>query len=291
MEFNGIVGRELIEVRVEDIKVCILRIEGTNCEQETFNSFKRLGASPEMVHLKQLTSSDIRKDEMRKLLDYQILMMPGGFSSGDYIRAGAILAARMKSKLRDQLVEFVENGYAVGGICNGFQVLVELGLLPAFGKTMSEFPEAVLSTNDSARFECRPALLKHESSGTCVFTGKIPKEKVLVAPCAHAEGKFLFPSHKKDEHLRRLIENDQIVFRYVDENNDYAGYPWNPNGSLYNIAGICNENGNVFGMMPHPERVFHRYTHPAWMREDKEDWVGDGRAVFESVLDYTAKKF
>ena len=276
---------------VEDINVCILRIEGTNCEQETFDSFKRLGAKPEMVHLKQLTSSDIRENEKRKLSDYQILMIPGGFSSGDYIRAGAILAARMKSKLRDQLVEFVEDGFSIGGICNGFQVLVELGLLPAFGKTMSKLPEAVLTTNDSDRFECRPALLKHENSGKCVFTKNVPKGKVIIAPCAHAEGKFLFPSEKKDEGLTQLKENDQIVFRYVDGNGDYAGYPWNPNGSLYNIAGICNENGNVFGMMPHPERVFYRYTHPDWMRENEHDWIGDGKAVFESVLEYTAKKF
>lgn len=271
--------------------MCILRIEGTNCEQETFESFKRLGSKPEMVHLKQLTSSDIRKGERRKLSDYQILMIPGGFSSGDYIRAGAIFAARMKSKLTDQLIEFVENGFSIGGICNGFQVLVELGLLPAFGKTMSKLPEAVLTTNESDRFECRPALLKHESKGKCVFTRKIPKEKVIIAPCAHAEGKFLFPSEKEDEGLKRLIENDQIVFRYVDENGEYGGYPWNPNGSLYNIAGICNEVGNVFGMMPHPERVFYRYTHPDWMRENERDWVGDGRAVFESVLGYVAHKF
>jgi phosphoribosylformylglycinamidine synthase len=278
-------------MRIEDIKVCILRIEGTNCEQETFDSFKRLGAEPEMVHLKQLTSSDVRENERRKLSDYQILMLPGGFSSGDYIRAGAIFASRMKSKLEGQLMEFVENGYSIGGICNGFQVLVELGLLPAFGKTMSRFPEAVLATNESDRFECRPAYLKHENSGKCVFTSKIPKEHVIIAPCAHAEGKFLFPSEKEEEGLKQLIEKDQIVFRYVDDKGDYAGYPWNPNGALYNIAGICNEVGNVFGMMPHPERVFYKYTHPDWMRENEHDWIGDGKVVFESVLAYTAGKF
>jgi phosphoribosylformylglycinamidine synthase len=278
-------------MNVEDIKVCILRIEGTNCEQEMFDSFKRLGADPEMVHLKQLTSSDVRDSEKKKLSDYQILMIPGGFSAGDYIRAGAIFAARMKSKLEDQLVSFVENGYAVGGICNGFQILVELGLLPGFGKTISTHPEAVLATNESDRFECRPALLKHENSGSCVFTGKIPKEKVVLAPCAHAEGKFLFPSESEDELLKQLIGNDQIVFRYVDDKGEYAGYPWNPNGALYNIAGICNEKGNVFGMMPHPERVFYKYTHPDWMRENTHDWMGDGKAVFESVVEYTANKF
>jgi phosphoribosylformylglycinamidine synthase len=278
-------------MNVEDIKVCILRIEGTNCEQEMFDSFKRVGTSPELVHLKQFTSSDVREDEQKKLTDYQILMIPGGFSAGDYIRAGAIFAARMKSKMEDQLVKFVEDGYAVGGVCNGFQILVELGLLPAFGKTISPHPEAVLATNASDRFECRPALLKHENNGTCVFTQKIPKDKVVLAPCAHAEGQFLFPKDREKELLQKLIDNNQIVFRYVDENGEYAGYPWNPNGALYNIAGICNKQGNVFGMMPHPERVFYKYTHPDWMRENTHEWMGDGKAVFESVIDYTKKRF
>lgn len=221
-------------------------------------------------------------------------MIPGGFSAGDYIRAGAIFAARMKSKLADQLVEFVDAGYPVGGVCNGFQILVELGLLPAFGKTMSAHPEAVLATNASDRFECRPALLKQENSGSCVFIKKIPKESIVLAPCAHAEGQFLFPKGKEKELLQQLIDNDQIVFRYVDEKGEYAGYPWNPNGALHNIAGICNEAGNVFGMMPHPERVFYRYTHPTWMREkidEAKNWTGDGKAVFEGVIEYTAGKF
>lgn len=281
-------------MRVEEINVCILRIEGTNCEQEMYDSFKRLGAKPEMVHLKQLTSMDVRDDEKKKLSDYHILMIPGGFSAGDYIRAGAIFAARMKSKLADQLVEFVEGGYAVGGVCNGFQILVELGLLPAFGKTMSPHPEAVLATNASDRFECRPALLKQENSGSCVFTKNIPKGNIVLAPCAHAEGQFLFPKDKEKKLLKQLIDNDQIVFRFVDDKGEYAGYPWNPNGALYNIAGICNEAGNVFGMMPHPERVFYRYTHPAWMREkidEAKNWTGDGKAVFESVLKYTSERF
>ena len=108
-------------------------------------------------------------------------------------------------------------------------------------------------------------------------------------PSAHAEGKFLFPLEKQDEYLQRLIDNDQVVFRYVDTQGNYASYPWNPNGSLYNIAAICNLEGNVFGMMPHPERVFYRYTHPDWTRVYKEN--GDGKAIFESVLEYIRRKF
>jgi phosphoribosylformylglycinamidine synthase len=266
----------------DDIRVAVLLIEGTNNEEEVYLAFKRLGADPELVHLKQL----IREKD---LFDYQCLMIPGGFSAGDYIRAGAIFAARIKSALRKKMVEFADNGYPVGGICNGFQVLVELGLLPAFDSVMVDYPQAALAINDSSRFECRPTLLKHESKGNCIFTKKIPNQEVVLMPSAHAEGKFLFPLEKKDEYLQYLIDNDQVVFRYVDPKGNYADYPWNPNGSLYNIASICSPEGNVFGMMPHPERVFYRYTHPDWTRFNKEK--GDGKAIFESVLDYIQRKF
>jgi len=268
----------------EDIKICILRIEGTNCEMETYLAFERLGVSPELVHLKQLTGN-VREDEKRDLFDYHCLMIPGGFSSGDYIRAGAIFASRMKSTLRDTLVKYIKEGRPVGGICNGFQVLVELGVLPGIKGVMSPYPDAVLTVNDSARFECRPTLLKHENS--CAFTGRIQKEKIVCMPCAHAEGKFIFDSENEEEYLQRLIDNEQIVFRYVDPKGKEAKYPWNPNGSIQDIAGICNPEGNVFGMMPHPERVINQYTNPDWTRSKSPN--GDGIAIFESVLDYIKK--
>ena len=132
-------------MNTEDIKVCVLRIEGTNCEDETYEAFKMLGASPEKVHLKQLTSSTASTLK-RELDDYHLLVFPGGFSAGDYIRAGAIFAARMKSALAKDLEKFVDSGKPVLGICNGFQILVELGLLPTIGKTMSDFPQSALYT-------------------------------------------------------------------------------------------------------------------------------------------------
>ena len=249
------------------INVCILRIEGTNCEQETYDAFLELGAQPELVHLTELTP--------QKLFDYQCLMIPGGFSSGDYVRAGAIFAARIKSRLFSALKEFVKAGYPVGGICNGFQILVELGLLPS----LSEHPQACLATNDSARFECRPTLLKLENH--CAFTRKMHINSVYEIPSAHAEGKFVSPV------LKELLDNDQVIFRYCDPDGNYAGYPWNPNGSPSNIAGITNEDGNVFGMMPHPERAFFRYQNQDWTRHP--DNGGHGRLVFESVLDYARR--
>lgn len=277
-------------MKPSDIKVCILRIEGTNCEQEMYYSFKRLGANPEFVHLKQLIGTDVKKTEKRNLFDYQILMLPGGFSSGDYIRAGAIWAARMKSRLKNELIEYVKEGYPIGGICNGFQVLVELGFLPAFKTLMSEVPQAALCINDSSRFECRPTFLKHENDGTCIFTQTIKKNQIVYSPSAHAEGKFLFPSNKQEYYIKQLIENDQLVFRYVDPEGEYASYPWNPNGSLFNIGGICNKMGNVFGMMPHPERAFFSYQYPDWTRSLSKKF-GDGKRIFESVLQYVAREF
>ena len=277
-------------MNIQDIKVCVLRIEGTNCEQEAYQAFKRLGARPEIVHLKQLLGQDLAEGEDRKLSDFHILMIPGGFSSGDYVRAGAIWAARMKAGLKDDMENFVKEGKAVLGICNGFQVLVELGLLPGFDEIMADFPKAVLTTNDSSRFECRPTLLKHENKGNCMFTSKIEEGEILMCPSAHAEGKLVFPSESAEAAYQKLADNDMLVFKYVDPDGKYAGYPWNPNGSDNNVAGICNPQGNVFGMMPHPERVMDREMHPDWTRAFPTG-LGDGRVIFESVLEEIAKRF
>ncbi len=278
-------------MKVKDIRVCVLRLEGTNCEEETAYSFRQLGADAEIIHLKQLTG-DVREDEKRSLGDYQCLMIPGGFSSGDYVRAGAIWAARVKSAIGGDLIEFIEDGYPVGGICNGFQVLVELGVLPGLGGTMAAEPEIALTINDSDRFECRPTLLEHEN--TCVFTGSIPVGMISLMPSAHAEGKLTLPLGEEDKYLGKLIDNNQIVFRYVDPDGEYSGYPWNPNGSIYNIAGICNPEGNVFGMMPHPERAYERLMLPDWTRNtgsSNAEEYADGRLYFASVLDYVCSKF
>jgi phosphoribosylformylglycinamidine synthase len=278
-------------VKKGDVKVAVLRIEGTNCEQESLDAFKRLGANPEFVHLKQLLHIDCNNDEKRDVFDYQCIMIPGGFSAGDYIRAGAIFAARMKSKLGKDLEEYVKQEYPLMGICNGFQVVTELGFLPGIKKIMTSVPDAVLNINDSNRFECRPTLLKHENNGKCIFTSKIPKNDIRLIPSAHAEGKLLFPLNKQEMYLKLLDKNDQIVFRYVDQDGNYADYPWNPNGSFSNLAGICNNAGNVFGMMPHPERTFYRHQHPGWTKNGLKNNIGDGRAIFESVLDYIIKRF
>jgi phosphoribosylformylglycinamidine synthase len=198
----------------------------------------------------------------------------------------------MRSKLSPDLVAFVKAGKPIFGVCNGFQVLVEAGLLPALGGVMTDRPEAVLATNDSGHYECRPSLLKLENRGSCVFTRGLGKGQIVTFISAHAEGKLLLPKAREKRMLKELIDNDQIVFRFVDDRGKYAGYPWNPSGTTFNIAALCNRDGNVFGVQPHPERCFFRQLHPDWTRRSDGDRVyGDGKAVFEGVLDYVARRF
>lgn len=264
-------------------------IEGTNCEDESVAVFRHLGAQAEKVHLKQLTG-DAPPESRRALGDYDLLMIPGGFAAGDYVRAGAIFAARLRSTLARDLVDFVEAGKPVLGVCNGFQVLVEAGLLPGLGGTMTDAPEAVLATNDSGHYECRPSLLRLENGGTCAFTRTLKRGDVVTFISAHAEGKLLFPKAREKGILRDLLANDQIVFRYVDDKGRPAGYPWNPSGTTYGIAALCNPRGNVFGVQPHPERCFFRHLHPDWTRGGGRDPVyGDGKAIFESALRYVER--
>lgn len=261
------------------VKVCVLRIEGTNCEDEMAQAFRMVGADAEKVHLKQLTGHsplELRRD----IEDYDILALPGGFSAGDYVRAGAIFAARMKSDIGPQIKRFVEEERPVLGVCNGFQILVELGLLPAVKETMSQIPSAALFTNDSARFECRPTLLRNDNRGKCIFTSGMEKKRIMMFPSAHAEGKLM---SMDPDFVSNLEDNDQIVFRYVSPEGD-AAYPWNPNGSESDVAGICNPAGNVMGLMPHPERALTRFNHPDWTR-GYENEEGDGMLVFRSVMD------
>ncbi|NLI73270.1 MAG: phosphoribosylformylglycinamidine synthase subunit PurQ [Euryarchaeota archaeon] len=273
-----------------DVRIGIIRIEGTNCEQEIFDTFRALDTNPEMVHLKQLIGN-CSPSMGRDLDDYHMIVFPGGSSAGDYVRAGAIFAARIRNKLGPEIQNFIASGKPVLGIGNGFQVLLELGVLPSPDDAMIDKPQAALHTNESARFECRPTYLKHENHGKCLFTSQLPRGEMVLFPCAHAEGNLKFHIEEEEEMLRLLEENDQIVFRYVDPDGNYAGYPWNPNGSIDNIAGICNSEGNVLGLMPHPERVIFRYQHPDWTRDQDFNAPGDGRVIFTSALEHIVKHY
>ncbi|WP_084272333.1 phosphoribosylformylglycinamidine synthase subunit PurQ [Picrophilus oshimae] len=219
-------------------RAMVLRMEGTNNEEEAFLSLKRAGFEPEYVHINDLA----RK---RKFIDdYNLMFIPGGFSAGDYIRAGAIFAARLRPFLSD-INKFIDSGRFIIGVCNGFQVLTELGLF------FNGDRKIALTVNESNRFECRFTYIRLSTKKVLSDLGNRPFQ----VPVAHLEGRVYCDNKTLDE----LIENDQIIFRYVDNNGNYSGYPWNPNGSIMNIAGITNDSGNVIGMMPHPERVYYPY--------------------------------
>jgi phosphoribosylformylglycinamidine synthase len=267
----------------EEIKVCIMRVGGTNCDAETQRAFLELGVQAEVLHVNQLV-------KQKNLLDYQVLVFPGGFSFGDYVRSGVIFARSLSAKLGKEMRQFIDESRPILGICNGFQILVEYGLLPGF-EGLSEYPEASLASN-SQGYKCRWVYLKNENKGKCVFSNKIPVGKVLRMPIAHGEGRLLFPKEKEEEMLAKLIDNDMIVFRYCDKNGNIANgtYPTNPNGSTYDITGICNREGNIFGLMPHPERSMYWWQQPDWTREQQMMQYGDGKLIFQSIIDNLVKK-
>jgi phosphoribosylformylglycinamidine synthase I len=268
----------------EDIKVCVLRVGGTNCDAETQRAFTELGVQAETVHVNQLIRS-------HNLLDYTILVFPGGFSFGDYVRSGVIFARHISTQLGKDIEKFVDEGRPILGICNGFQILVEYGLLPGFEGT-SAYPEAALTTNEPAGFKCQWIYLKQENRGKCFFTSKIPAGKIIQLPIAHGEGRLLFPKEKEQAILKKLDNEDMIVFRYCSKNGEAANgkYPTNPNGSFYDIAGICNREGNIFGLMPHPERAMYWWQQSDWTRRQQVSLYGDGKLIFQSLIDKLTKK-
>ena len=261
-------------------KVLVLRSAGTNCDKETAFAFSKAGAETELVHINQL------KGGLKKLSAYKILALPGGFSYGDALAAGKILANELRYKLIKELKKFIHSGKLIIGICNGFQILVKAGLLP--GNTQGE-QEATLSINDSAKFEDRWVYLKSQAAGRrpqvkCIWTQGLPE--VIYLPVAHGEGKFVA---KDNAALERLAKSGQIVLQYCNEKGKDAGYPCNPNGSKNGIAGICDESGKIFGLMPHPERHSFGWQHPRWMRQGLKK-EGDGLQIFKNGVTY-ARKF
>ncbi len=250
-------------------KALIIRAAGTNCDRETIHALTLAGADSQLAHINQLLSGQLR------LHPFHMIVFPGGFSYGDDISAGKVLANELRLKLRDQLVRFVESKKPVIGVCNGFQILVKTGLLPGFD-ALDEKQSATLTLNDSARFQCQWSGLKTDKSAAKWLDG-MPTTFEL--PIAHGEGKFLTLTPKV---LAILKKNKQIVFRYAK----------NPNGSQADIAGLCNKMGNVVGLMPHPERFVSRYQHPNWtgrVSPNGTEW-GDGYWFWEKAVNY-AKQF
>jgi len=272
-------------MKTKEIRVCIMRVAGTNCDAETLRAFEDLDITAEVVHANQIINK-------QNLLDYHVLVFPGGFSYGDYVRAGAIFAKAVIAKLGDDLKQFVSEERPILGICNGFQILVESGLLPGYHR-LGSLPQAALATNLPIGYRCMWIHLKHENRGRCVFTSKIKADAVVRVPVAHGEGRFIFEKSKQSEYMKKLCEDDQMVFRYCTEDGEVAEgtFPTNPNGSFRDVAGICDSSGTIFGLMPHPERAYFGWQQPDWTRKEKLSKYGDGKLIFESVVEYLTKKF
>jgi len=265
------------------VKSIVITGNGTNCEMEMAHACRLAGSDEvDIVHISRLLYGEKRLD------DYHFLNLPGGFLDGDDLgsaKAGAnrVLHAKIAGKeeeLYDQFTRFIDQGKLILGVCNGFQLLVKLAMLPGFDGDYKR-QVVTLTFNDSGRFEDRWAYLRVNQTSKCVFTKGI---EGMYLPVRHGEGKFV----PKDEGvLDRLHRNRQVVMQYSHE--DYADiamdYPYNPNGSTDGIAGICNETGRIFGLMPHPEAYLHYTNHPRWTREKlPED--GMGLAIFKNAVDF-----
>ncbi len=235
----------------------MLRAPGTNRDVDTQIAFETVGAEVASA----LVSELVRKE--KRLADYQIMVIPGGFTYGDDISAGKIMANEIRLRLSGDIKKFVEDGRLVLGICNGFQVLVKTGILPGLNGQSAQ--PVTLTNNDSGKFECRWVYLMANKKSLCVFTKGI---EVIYTPIAHGEGKLVAEPG--------MLEKLNIVLQYVDEKGKTgAGYPYNPNGSVNDIAGICDASGRIFGMMPHPEDFIRWTQHPRWTREKpREDLYG-----------------
>jgi phosphoribosylformylglycinamidine synthase len=265
-------------------RILVLRAPGTNCDGETAHAFELAGGLTERLHVNRILETP------QQLTDFQVLCVPGGFSYGDDIAAGRILGNQIQHHLADVLQTFRDAGKLIIGICNGFQVLLKTNLLAAADE---KGPTATLTLNDSGHFEARWVRLAVEP-GKCVFLQGIQE---MDLPVAHGEGKFVV---RDGDTFRRMLTGNQLVLRYSEqaarsapaaagnpksEIDQQVPYPANPNGAMGDVAGICDETGRVFGLMPHPERFVDHTQHPQWTRRPATD-AGQGLRVFQNAVRY-----
>jgi phosphoribosylformylglycinamidine synthase len=255
------------------VNVLILRTAGTNCDQETDFAFRLVGANTVRLHVNELRADQARLDE------FQIAAIPGGFSYGDDLGAGKVLANELLANLRRPFERFLSDGKLLIGICNGFQVLVKTGLLPGLDRWKQQ---TTLTFNDSGRFEDRWIHLHAPWSRSVLAEAG----ERLYLPVAHAEGKFVAESEKV---LNQMRDNGQIVYRYTNPEGELAAYPWNPNGSVDNIAAVCDPTGRILGMMPHPERHCLPLQDPRWPLEGPKE-EGEGVRLFRRAVEFAEEK-
>ncbi|MFH1393331.1 MAG: phosphoribosylformylglycinamidine synthase subunit PurQ [Candidatus Micrarchaeota archaeon] len=254
-------------------RALVLTGYGINCEQESKFAIEKSGGSAEIVHINKL----IKNPKM--LEDFNFLFLPGGFSFGDDLGSGKVFSNKLKFRLQEPIKQFVDGEKLVMGVCNGFQVMVKMGLLP-----YPDFQQRVtLIGNDSGHFEDRWVFLKINKESPCVFTSGMD---YTFLPVRHGEGKFVT---KDGQTARQLADEKLVVMQYVNEKGELAGYPANPNGSQENIAGICDRSGYIFGMMPHPEAFNSVENCPYWTLGTIKE--AHGLKIFRNAVSYLEREF
>jgi phosphoribosylformylglycinamidine synthase len=268
---------------MKKVRVFVLSGNGINCEIESAHACRLAGADEvDIVHISEFIYGEKRLD------DYDLLVLPGGFLDGDSLGAARACANRFRygrvkgtgERLIDQIQRFIRDGKLIIGICNGFQLMAKLGILPGFDGNY-ETQSFTLTFNDSGRFEDRWVYLKVNPESRCIFTRGI---KGIYLPVRHGEGKFI----AKDKYtFVRLFREGLVVMQYSDQNYQAPTmeYPWNPNGSEGAIAGITDPTGRIFGLMPHPEAYLDRTNHPRWTREELPE-IGMGVIIFKNAVDF-----
>ncbi len=271
----------------DNVRVAVLFGFGINCDRETAAVFDMVGGTSERLHVNHLVHGN------RSLEEFDILAVPGGFSFGDHLGSGRLLGNRLRFALREQLQKFVSSGKPIIGICNGFQALVKTGLLPGPENASLEpdlIQRASLTLNNTGRYEDRWVTLEFDSESPCIWTKGIQR---IECPVRHGEGRFVMPTETE---LDRLSTNHQLTVRYVDPStemgsevsDDLLPFPLSPNGSMRNIAGICDPTGLVFGLMPHPEAFYTMWLHPEHtsMSLNEDEWEGSGLQIFRNAVEY-----
>ncbi|MDB5081393.1 MAG: hypothetical protein JWP00_3317 [Chloroflexi bacterium] len=245
------------------VRVLVLRAAGINCDAEMVTAWEKAGAEVDLKHINEIAGPQANTN----LDDYSILGIPGGFSYGDNLGAGKLLANELIFRLKEPFSRFVESGRPVLGVCNGFQILAKTGV----------FGDMTLLPNESGKFECRWTSLQNTGSNS-IFLRGIDQ---IYLPVAHGEGRVAFGDGAKAE----------VSLKYCDpDGNTQAAYPWNPNGSVSNAGGVSNASGTVIGMMPHPERFVSAWQHPNWTRQKTKEVEGAGLKFFKNAVDYAGRE-
>lgn len=266
---------------MDNVKAIVLRAAGINCDMETQHALELAGAQAERIHINRVIESPGMLDA------YQILVFPGGFSYGDDVAAGKVLANQVVHHLSDILHKFIADGKLVLGICNGFQVMIKTGIVPGLdgaGKLNLTAQKVTLTDNDSGKFEDRWV---HLQPGTdrCVFIN--PGQRIYL-PIAHGEGKIVCDSPQT---LDTITKGGYVAFRYVDADGNPGEFPVNPNGSQDAIAALTDSTGRAMGLMPHPERCVRWTQHPHWTRLKDPEGFADGMTIFTNAVNYVKENF